>query len=1125
MIATNECVEIGNFATMYRKFIILVMAIVLFAAACSGDRSSVDSENSPVLELLPESYTNLSFQNEVYESANENIGAYDYLYNGGGVAVGDLNNDGLPDLFFTGNSVGNRLYFNQGGLKFEDVTETSGINPKYWGTGAVMVDINEDGLLDIYVCNSGPIWHSVSRRNELYINRGQGKFVNEARQRGVDNAGNSTQAVFFDYDKDGDLDLYVMNHLSVWNADIAEMMRDLQGLSREQFMLQCNAMYRNNGNGEFVDVTGQSGLLYPGYGLGVIASDIDRDGMLDLYVANDFYVPDFYYVNSGNGGFKEQGKARLGHNSYYSMGCDAADFNNDGWIDLGIVDMSPADYKRSKTLMASMNVGLFDLITERLNFQRQYMLNVMQLNRGMGYFSEVGGLLNIAKTDWSWSALFADIDNDGWKDFYVTNGYKRDTKDNDFRRSVRETATNDDGTAKMDKYYELLQEVDQVPLPNYIFKNDGGLKFEDVSEAWGMTNPTFSNGAAYADLDNDGDLDLVENNLDSPASIYRNNSVEKGLGNYLQIELDADTYAEKLNARITIKVNGQQQTAEYTNVRGYQSSVQLLSHFGLGDSDLVDEVQVDWLDGSSHRINDVKANRRITIKKETKSSFRTPPLQSNPVFTDMTSRLLPQGFKHTENEFDDFMTEVLLPHRQSTLGPCVAVGDVNGDRLEDFYIGGASEQSGALFIQQPDGTFRSSNSAPWSAHVKSEDVGAAFIDYDSDGDLDLYVGSGGGGEFVGNEVFLQDRVYSNDGAGNFRSVNVLPQMRSSSGRIQPSDFDGDGDIDLFVCGRTAPGKYPMPGSSYLLENRNGRFIDATEDLCRDLASVGMVTDATWDDLNGDGLEDLIVVGEWMPISVFQNEGGSFTRMNISNLDKSEGWWYTIKGADFDNDGDTDFVVGNVGENNKFHPSKEKPLHVYANDYDDNGSIDIVLSKKYQDYMVPVRGKECSSQQMPFVSEKFESYAEFANASLDDIYTSEKLSEALHYEAYGFSSVYLENKGGFEFEIHELPREAQMGPINSVVVEDFNRDGILDMYVGGSMFEAEVETPSYDGNVGLLMYGNGNSSFTAEGLATNAGVFLKGNVKSMAPIKISDRNIFAFIVGNNDGPAQIVFQRQ
>jgi len=667
-------------------FSVALTAILL--SGCRDERREQGTGDGPLLELLPASHTRVLFSNEVFEDAERHIGAYDYLYNGGGVAIGDLNNDGLPDLFFTGSSVPNKLYFNKGDLKFEDVTAAAGISGEHWSTGVSMADVNNDGWLDIYVCNSGPPWNRSDRRNKLYINQGNGTFIDEAGKRGVDNNGFSVQSSFFDYDRDGDLDLFVMTHISIFRPEKHLIFKQLEGMSPANFAKQCNALYRNNGDGTFEDISAEAGVQKPGYGLGLAISDLNKDGWLDIYVANDFFIPDFYFVNTGQGTFKEQVKSRTEHISYYSMGCDAADFNNDGWVDLGVVDMSPGDHKRSKVLMASMDVNTFAALTNELKYQRQYMINVLQINRGKGFFSEAGGMFNVAKTDWSWGALFVDLDNDGWKDYFVTNGYKRDTKDNDYRAMLSQLVREGGGQLEQGQYFELLQNVDQVPIPNFIFKNHGGIEFKDVSRSWGMTERTFSNGSAYADLDADGDMDLVINNIGEKAHIYRNLAIEKGIGNYLQVTLTSANPAAVQHAKVTISGSKGEQFQEYSTVRGYQSGMEPLMHFGLGDEKVVNKLRVDWLDGSSTILENLKVNQRISVDKDRETVAPVEPAIVNPPFRDVSAQLLKGPFRHIENDFDDFAKEILIPHRQSTLGPCLAVGDVNGDQLEDFLLVG-----------------------------------------------------------------------------------------------------------------------------------------------------------------------------------------------------------------------------------------------------------------------------------------------------------------------------------------------------------------------------------------------------------------------------------------------------
>lgn len=878
-----------------------------------------------------------------------------------------------------------------------------------------------------------------------------------------------------------------------------------------------NTLYRNDG-GRFTDVTAAAGMAKAGFGLGVAVLDADGDGWLDVFVANDYFIPDFLYINNQDGTFTDQTNTKLAHISYYSMGCDAADVNNDGLVDIGVVDMTPGDHFRNKTLMASMNVKGFELLTEQLGYAPQYMFNAFHLGRGKGAYSEIANMTGAAQTDWSWAALFVDLDNDGWKDFLVSNGYKRDTKDNDWKNKV--AARRAQGNYKPADYYALLQEANSEPIANYIFQNQGDLTFANKSEEWGMATPSFSQGAAYADLDQDGDLDVVINNLESDAFVYRNNAVEQSDHNWIQFTLDAGpSLNQALNAQVRIWTGDQQQQVEYQFTRGYQSYMEPLAHFGLGTAQTVDRVEVTWPDGQQTVVAQPAVNQRHTVKRTNLQA--AAPENAQMPFVNATSRIPGLQFRHQENGFNDFAKEVLLPHRQSTLGPGLAVGDVNGDGLEDIFVGGAMGQAGALFLQDETQYFVPAPQSAFSTDQQMEDNGALFFDYDGDGDLDLYVCSGGGGEMEGQAALLQDRIYRNDGSTFVKDAAALPVITSSTMAVRAHDWDGDGDLDLFVGGRTEPGHYPLAPTSYLLENEGGRFSDMTEQRAPDLRNWGMVTDALWIDMNGDQSKELVLTGEWQAIAVFQQDGSSWTNHAADyGLADTEGWWYSIAQADVDNDGDQDLLLGNIGLNNKFHPKPEKPLLVFGNDFDENGVPDIVLSKYYKGETVPVRGKECSTEQMPFLADKFPTYAGFASADLETIYGEDKLNSATQLQVTTFASIWLENQGNGQYAQHLLPPEAQLAPINGFVVNDFNTDGRADILLAGNMNKTEVETPSYDAGRGLVLWGQGDGQFTTSLDMTETGLFLIGDVKQLAPIRVSRQGVAGFVVAANDGPLSL-----
>ena len=1107
--------------TVLGGMLFLIGMIVQSCGGTQADAAGAMEASAEQFTMLPASETGIDFENKIIEKPNHHLGYYDYYYNGSGLAAGDFNNDGLTDLFFCGNHADNTLYLNEGGLKFTDVTKQAGIiSTNKWSTGATLVDINEDGWLDIYVSNSGPTNDGQKLANQLYVNNQDGTFTEQAEAYGIADASRTTQSSFFDMDNDGDLDLIVMNHsLRNREGNAVKWPSTFAALDPEIQEQDINTLYRNDGNGKFTDITREAGLYKPGFGLGLAISDFDEDGFLDIYIANDYFMPDFFYMNNGDGTFTDKIKSYNSHISFYSMGCDAADINNDGLVDLSVVDMTPADHFRNKTLMASMNVDQFTWLNDIQGYAPQYMFNTLQLNRGFGVFSEIGLMAGTSQTDWSWAALLADFDNDGLKDFLVTNGYYRDTKDNDWRIGLQERYEAEGKSPEV--YYKHLLTANSQPIPNYMYRNKGDLTFEDVSKAWNLDEPSFSHGAIYADLDQDGDLDIVTNNLAGKAFVLKNNSREKGSGNYIRFNLKSGSnFNDCLNAKVRIFYgDGQQQMTEYSFTRGYQSYVEPAAHFGLGEASAVDRAEIHWPDGQVTTLQKPGINQVHTIDKNKAQRTAKPQDSRQPLFMDITSQQRNLTFVHQENDYNDFDTEVLLPHRQSRLGPCVAVADVNGDGLEDFYIGGAKGQPGALYLQPNTMVFEPSPQPVFAADAGLEDLGALFFDADQDGDLDLYVASGGGGAFREGSKQLQDRLYLNNGSGQFsKAAAALPRITASTAVVEASDWDKDGDLDLLVGGRTFPGMYPHHPQSYLLRNDGGQFTDVTKELYPDLERIGMITDASWTDVDGDGWEDLMIVGEWMPITYLRNQEGQLQSMPVLEDKGIRGWWYSIEPGDFDGDGDQDFIAGNIGLNNKFHPSEKKNLHVFCNDFDSNGTPDIVLSKHYKGEIVPVRGKECSTTQMPFLADKFKSYASFASSSLEDIYGADMLAEALHLQVDNFATVYLENTGS-GFKMHQLPNEIQLAPVNSIVVEDFDKDGYLDAVLAGNIFETEVETAAYDAGKGLYLKGHGDGTFSTSLYMPESGLFAHRNVKDMALIRLGGQRP-ALIIGNNDSSPQV-----
>jgi len=1064
-----------------------------------------------LFSLIPPETSGLNFMNNVQETYEKNYYKFVYIYNGGGVAVGDINNDGLADIYFTGNEVPNKFFLNKGNLEFEDITDKAGVaGDNGWYTGVSMVDVNGDGLLDIYACKSDWLTNApYQRRNQLFINKGDLTFEEKAEEYGLHDEGFSVQASFFDYDNDGDLDVYLTNHPYEYNLELEER---LERRDNPEYSVR-DRLYHNN-NGKFEDVSLKAGINNYGHGLGVITADLNQDGYIDIYVSNDFKEPDYFYLNNGDGTFSNAVEEYFGHIPFYAMGVDAADINNDGLEDLFITEMLPKDYKRSKTNMAPMSVQLFDDMLA-LGLHHQYMHNMLQINRGVNRFSEVSQMTGLSETDWSWACLLSDFDNDGLRDVFVTNGFKRDIFDKDYFDKAKAIAKQQGGNLDVFQLYELIP---FTKLANFIFKNEGNLKFTDKSKVWGFDDLTLSQGAAVADFDNDGDLDLVINNLDEPSQIYRNNA-EKLNNHYLKISLKGNPRnSTGLGAKILIKYANQQQIFQMKVTRGFQSSSEHIAHFGLGRHTQVDEIEVVWLDGKRTIQTNVATNQLINIKYDDGMATSIDNEEKNdpPLFEDITADALQPVFKHTENKFDDYKIQILLPHKLSQLGPFISVADVNDDGLEDFYIGGAHQQSGALYIQSINGTFSQKEVSVFDQDRIYEDMGSCFFDADGDGDNDLYVVSGST-ELEAKTNYYQDRLYLNNGKGDFLRSNGLPEILSSGSCVVPADYDQDGDMDLFVGGRVFPNHFPYPTPSYLLQNDNGQFQDIAMNTSFEVTMQGMVTSAVWDDIDGDGDEDLITVGEWMPIKIFENQEGIFSDITaVYGLENTVGWWNRIIKSDYDGDGDIDFIVGNLGLNHKFHASSEQPFHVYCSDFDQNGSFDIVLAEYYGEDQVPVRGRECSSEQMPFIAEKFSTYKAFSEANIDDI-LGEKKQQSLHYEAQMFESIILE-RNGTGFSIKKLPSLAQIAPINGIVSADFNNDQIKDLLIAGNMYQTEAETTRDDASIGLILTGNGKD---LDPMTTKqSGFFVPQDVKDVKRINIGKDNQVGILVGVNDGSLRL-----
>lgn len=1057
--------------------------------------------SATLFQMIPESQSGITFHNRIIESEVFNGITYTNAYNGSGLAVGDVNSDGLTDIFFCGTQSANRLYLNKGNFQFEDVTYKAGVaDSGSIARGAVMVDFDGDADLDIYVCR-------ISDNNTLFINNGNGTFTERAKEFGLDYNSHSTQTAFFDYDLDGDLDMYLAISGAAVNNYYARF-----GIN--------DKLYRNNGNGTYTDVTKEAGIVDIGYVMNVLATDVNNDGYPDLYITNDFEAADNLYINNKNGTFTDIKSKAMLHTSGASMGSDAADFNNDGLIDIFTLDMLAHDHKREMKLNTTLSVlsPIFDSM--------QISRNSLQLNRGNNIFSDIGSLAGVEATDWSWPALFADFDNDGYKDLYIGNGMKRDLTDRDISYRMMADLSR----------LKLIQLFPQSPLPNFAYRNNRDLTFADVSQQWGLDQSTFTYGAAYADFDNDGDLDLVLNNVDSVAFLYRNMLIEQNGGSFLRIKLQGagkNTYG--LGAKVEIRAAGRYQMLEQSPVRGYLSSVEPVLHFGLERADVIDELIITWPGGATQTLTNVKANQVLTLKQSDatkqstalagKANVKTPP----PLFTEVdTAKGI--NYRHEENTHDDLKRERLLPRRLSQNGPGAAVADVNGDGLEDIYFGGAQTVPGRLMLQTPSGRFLPTpDSNVIRSDSASEDMGSLFFDADNDGDMDLYVVSGGV-EFWETSPELQDRLYLNDGKGRFtKAVGKLPDELTSGSCAVAGDYDADGDLDLFVGGRIIPGRYPLPAKSYILRNDNGTFRDATEEVAPGLRQPGMVCAAIWSDYDSDGRLDLVTAGEWMPVRLFHNENGRLVEVQGTGLEGATGWWNSIISADFDNDGDIDYVAGNLGLNWRYDASSDSPIEIYASDFDGNGSLDPILTyhdKKYGKEF-PIFDRQRMMGQIPSIHTKFNTWESYSIAAISDIYPRPRLDSSYHLKATEFASVYVENLGNGTFKMHELPQIAQVSPNFGLTADDYDGDGNLDLVTVGNFYDGpEPMVVRYDASCGLVMKGDGKGGFTPLS-PSESGFIARGDARGLFPVRVgktngSGTNLYQVVI-NNDSRAQ-VFKR-
>lgn len=1049
----------------------------------------------PRFSLLSESQTGVSFKN-LNNSLQDKYYHFAepprlYYRGGSGVSIGDVTGDGLDDLFLVSNVGENKLYKNLGNLKFEDITAKAGVagRPHSWSRGCVMVDINQDGSLDLYVTNSA-YGGQGEGRNELYINNGNGIFSEESQAYGLDDDEDNFQASFLDFDRDGDLDLFLITHTEEKNGGKVFHSRD-----RIKDKCQKDKLFRND-DGKFVDVTQGSGIENCALALNVLTTDLNNDGWPDIFIQNDFVVPDRAYVNNGDGTFAEASESLFQHYSFSSMGGDAADFNNDGLIDLFTLDMLPEDNLRQKVYSGMIIPrSYYRLAEEGLYWQNQR--NCLFLNNGNG-FSEIGQMAGVYKTDWSWGGLFADLDNDGFKDLIVSNTGM-------FNALVLEYGLG----SKVSKETFIEAGLDTA-LSNYAFQNNGDLTFTKKMKDWGFEKKINSTGMAYSDLDNDGDLDLVFNNLNDPVSIYRNNSSNR---NHIKFALYKNKKTLDWGAKITIQYGKKTQVQELLNNRGYLSSSSPTLHFGLDGATVIEQATVQWSDGTFNTYTDLKINQIHKLTKKN-SKPRIEP-ETETLFETIEPTGIGLEFKHDENGFKDFRVEKLLPHRLSINGPGLATGDLNNDLKDDVVIGGAFDQATSIRVQGSDGQFAPLESKTINQHANWEDLGILLFDADSDRDLDLLT-VGGGYKYEDQSPFYLDRLYLNDGNGDFKyKPSGLPKILESGSCAVAGDFDKDGDLDLFIGGRVIPRKYPVSPRSYLLVNENGRFVDRTDSIAPDLARPGLITSALWTDYDGDQDLDLFLAGEWMPLRIFQNDSGRFREVTGSTgLDSYHGMWNSINGGDFDNDGDIDYVLGNLGLNNKFEVSLDHPLHLYYNDFDGDSVGDIVMSYYVDDVNVPVRGRVCSSAQMPLLKDAFGTSKDFASSGLIDIYDNQKLTDAQQGKANYLASSVAINNGDGTFDMRSLPKEAQFAPVYGTLIDDYNEDGVLDLLITGNSYAPEVETGRYDALTGLYLEGDGRGGFSPK-TTSESGFYVPGDAKSLVQIVDSDRGEALILAAQND----------